>query len=103
MTAGPLVGPASAYPTSRSPALIWLKGAKETLAPPLGGVWAEFAATACAFADPRRPSLAAAMPVAAAPKKRRRATFRFSDDLIVSTNKVPCFNRGMRAAQSRRR
>src|SRR6266511_33400 len=73
MTAGPPLGPASAYPTLRRPASTCFSDVKDVFAP---GLAADGAAgrvpLGCALADPSAPSRAAAIVMAAAPRRRRR-------------------------------
>src|ERR1700735_728530 len=83
ITAGPLAGPASAYPILRVPASICFSGANEALVsggvalPPPG-----FALLDRASAEPVTISLAAATDIAMAPNSRRRLPLITSDILI---------------------
>src|ERR1700689_2801615 len=70
MTAGPLAGPASAYPTFKAPASICFSEANEVLVP--GLIAGNFVAPDCASAEPITPNWVAAMVMAAAPTKWRR-------------------------------
>src|SRR5580658_7809260 len=84
ITAGPLAGPASAYPTLSRPASICLRGPNDALAPAfVVAAPASFSVLACASFEPKMPSLAAAMVMAAVPRKRRRLGLIPSDVLIV--------------------
>src|SRR5262245_7828457 len=74
MTAGPSAGPSSAYPTLRRPASICFKERNDVFVPGLiAGSCAGLVVFCCAPAEPMMPSCAAAMLVAAAPRKRRRS------------------------------
>src|SRR5262249_29322707 len=74
MTAGPSAGPSSAYPTLRRPASICFKERNDVFVPGLiAGSCADLVVFCCAPAEPMMPSCAAAMLVAAAPRKRRRS------------------------------
>src|SRR4030095_915903 len=65
MTTGPLAGPASAYPTLRTPASFCLSGAKDVFVPGLtAGTSAGFMFD-CAAAEPIMPNWAAASVMAA--------------------------------------
>src|SRR5215471_7909705 len=65
MTTGPLAGPASAYPTLRTPASFCLSGAKDVFVPGLtAGTSAGFMFD-CAAAEPFMPNWAAATVMAA--------------------------------------
>src|SRR5580693_4206801 len=73
-TAGPVAGPASAYPIFSRPASICLSEANEVLLPGLiAGTSAGFILLDCAFAEPNIASLAAARLMAALRKRRRRS------------------------------
>src|SRR5215472_6881212 len=68
MTTGPLVGPASAYPTLRTPASICLSGAKDVFVPGLtAGTSAGLVMFDCAAAELIIPNWAAATVMAAVP------------------------------------
>ncbi len=70
MTGGPLAGPASAYPTFRTPASICFSEAKDVFVPRLIlGRSAAFVLLGCASAERIMPSWAAAMVRAVVPKK----------------------------------
>src|ERR1700731_3711931 len=69
MTAGPLAGPASAYPTFRTPGSTCFSGLNDVLVPGLIG----FSLPDCASAEPIMAKSAAAMVRAAVPKRRRRS------------------------------
>src|SRR5882672_9747404 len=82
MTGGPAAGPASAYPTLRTPASICFSVANEVLVPGLIlGSSAGFALPDWALAEPLKANWAAAMVMAAVPKKRRRSLLMSSDIL----------------------
>src|SRR5271165_6916900 len=83
MTAGPLPGPASAYPTFSRPASICLSGANVFVLGPAMLAGAEFVLGGCASAEPIMPNWAAATVMAAAPKKRRRSWLISFDILRV--------------------
>src|ERR1700693_5808716 len=79
MTGGPLAGPASAYPTFRSPASICFRGANDVFVPGLiGPILPD-----CAPAAPTMASSAAATVRTAAPKRRRRSWLISSDILAL--------------------
>src|SRR5580692_12388250 len=83
-TAGPLTGPASAYPTFRRPALICFSEPNEVFVPGLiAGTWAGLVWLDCATAEPSVASSAAAKATVALGKKRRRVWLSSSDNLIV--------------------
>src|SRR5580658_1503196 len=93
ITPGPLAGPASAYPIFKSPASICFRGPNDALAPAFLAVApASFNGLACASLEPKVPSLAAAMVMAAVPKKRRRLGFVSSETLIVLILVSPLFD-----------
>src|SRR5215217_2065243 len=72
MTAGPSVGPASAYPTFRRPASICFRESKDVFVPGLLVVTsAGFVSLDCAYAQPIMPSWVAAIVMAATPRKQR--------------------------------
>src|SRR6266852_2843689 len=75
MTAGPLAGPASAYPTFRTPASICFNELNDVFVPGLIG----FILVDCASAEPIMSSSAAAMVRTAVPKRRRRSWLISSD------------------------
>src|SRR2546427_4900967 len=80
MTGEPLGGPASAYPTLRTPASICLRGPKDAFVPRLVAVApAAFASLAWASAEANTPSWSAAIAMAAVPKNRRRSWSISSD------------------------
>src|SRR6266849_8406100 len=82
MTAGPSAGPASAYPTFSTPASICFSVANDVLVPGLIlGSSAGFALPDWALAEPLKANWAAAMVMAAVPKKRRRSLLMSSDIL----------------------
>src|SRR5712664_4693116 len=82
MTGGPAAGPASAYPTFSTPASICFSVANDVLVPGLIlGSSAGFALPDCALAEPLKANWAAAMVMAAVPKKRRRSRLMSSDIL----------------------
>src|ERR1022692_1401922 len=84
MTAGPVVGPASAYPTFRRPASICFSGPNEAFVPGLiVGRSAGFVLLDWAFAEPIMPNWAAAMVMLAVLKKRRRS-WLISLDICIS-------------------
>src|SRR5580693_6761514 len=91
-TAGPLAGPASAYPTFRRPALICFSEPNEVFVPGLiwgtceGLVWLD-----CALAEPIAASSVAAKATVAFRKKRRRLGLTSSDILIVLIGESPLF------------
>src|SRR5204863_9362602 len=68
MTGGPLAGPASAYPTFRTPASICFNEPNDVFVPGLIG----FILRDCAYADPIVASSAAARVRTAVPRRRRR-------------------------------
>jgi hypothetical protein len=73
MTAGPFAGPASAYPTFRTPALICFSGPNDVFVPGLkAGEPGGSALLDCARADPIIPNWAAAIANAAEFMKPRR-------------------------------
>ena len=73
MTAGPLIGPASAYPTFNSPASICFKELNDVSEPGLiVAILPGFVLADCALAETVAPSPAARVP-AATPKKWNRA------------------------------
>src|ERR1700722_9341743 len=95
MTAGPLAGPASAYPTFRRPASICFSGPNDVWAPGLVlGRSAGFALPGCALAEPLNANCAAAMVMAAVPRKRRRWRSISSDILGLSIGESPGFDAG---------
>src|SRR6266404_4352331 len=71
ITGGPLAGPASAYPTFRSPASICFSELNDVFVPGL----IELILRDCASADPIVASSAAARVSTAVPKRRRRSWF----------------------------
>src|ERR1039458_9605198 len=84
MTAGPVVGPASAYPTFSRPASICFSGPNEVFVPGLTvGRSAGFVLLDWAFAEPIMPRWAAAMVMLAVLKKRRRSWLISSDMIIL--------------------
>src|SRR5215468_4160893 len=88
MTTGPLAGPASAYPTLRTPASFCLSGAKDVFFPGLtAGISAGFMFD-CAAAEPILPNWAAATVMAAVPaaevtRMLRRVGDEDSADIII--------------------
>src|SRR3982074_1660685 len=90
MTTAPSAGPASAYPTFSTPALICFSVPNDVCVPGLIlGRSAGFAALDCASAEPLTTSWAPAMVIAAVPRKRRRSWLIGSDILIVSIGESP--------------
>src|SRR5919106_1604000 len=80
MTAGPSVGPASAYPTFRTPASICFSEPNDVFVPGLIVVAsAGVVLLDCASAELIRTSSAAAMVMTAVAKKRRRSWLISSD------------------------
>src|SRR3954453_20889924 len=78
ITTGPLAGPASAYPTFRTPASIRLSEGNEVFAGVAAGrAWV--GVLDCAFASPGNPNWAAAKVRVALSKKRRRSELISSD------------------------
>src|ERR1700687_1111107 len=67
MTAGPVAGPASAYPMLRTPASTCFNEANEAFGPPV------LQGRDCAFAEANVPNCAAAIIMDAVPRKRRRS------------------------------
>src|SRR5260370_42504085 len=80
MTGEPLAGPASAYPTFRSPASICFSELNDVFVPGLIGL----ILPDCASAGPSRASSAAAIVRAAVPRRRRRSWLICSDILPFS-------------------
>src|SRR5207248_4329804 len=80
MTGGPLAGPASAYPTFRSPASICFSEANDVFVPGLIGL----ILGDCASAESIVASTDAARVRSAAPKRRRRSRLIASDILRLS-------------------
>src|SRR6266705_1260078 len=104
MTGGPLAGPASAYPTFRSPASICFSEANDVFVPGLIGL----ILTGCASAEPSIASSAAATVSTAVPKRRRRSWLIFSAILTSpsSSAKQPearakLFRKGLRLLPGR--
>src|ERR1700674_2895068 len=79
MTGGPLAGPATAYPTFRSPASICFMGANDVFVPGVVGP----ILPDCASAAPTMASSATATVRTAAPKRRRRSWLISSDILAL--------------------
>src|SRR3954462_12013545 len=73
MTAGPSVGPASAYPTLRRPASTCFSAANEVWVPGLTAPAPGLASPDCAKRLPLLANGATASVAAAAPRKRRRS------------------------------
>jgi hypothetical protein len=70
----PSAGPTSAYPTLSGPELICFSDPKDVFVPGfIVGSCFGFALPVCARADPIMPTWAAAMDIAAVPKKLRRS------------------------------
>src|SRR5450631_2628312 len=98
MTAGPLAGPASAYPTLRRPASICFSGAKDVFVPGLmAGTSAAVVSPGRANADPIMANSAAATLMAELRIKRRRSLLigsllTFSDILasLIGLKSVFC-------------
>src|SRR5580693_2873405 len=93
-TAGPLAGPASAYPTFRRPALICFSEPNEVFVPGLiwgtcaGLVWLDWAsAERIVLASPAAPRVMVAFR-----KNRRRLLLVSSDILIVLIGESPLFD-----------
>src|SRR5260221_13910172 len=82
MTGEPLAGPASAYPTLRTPASICFSELNDVFVPGLIGL----ILVACASADPIMPNSAAAIVMAAVPRKRRRQ--RLISSRSISTHSL---------------
>src|SRR4051794_1829786 len=90
MTAGPLVGPASAYPTFRTPASICFREPNDGFVPGLiEGRPAGFVLRDRASAEPIKPSSADAKVMAAMPKKWRRPRLICSDISSSSLHEAP--------------
>src|ERR1700678_2600928 len=90
ITAGPLAGPASAYPTFSNPALICFSELKDVFVPGLiGGTSAWFGSSDRASAEAIVTSGAAARVITALRKKRRRCWLITSDVLVVLTGESP--------------
>src|ERR1700722_17386983 len=93
MTTGPSAGPASAYPTLRRPASICFNGANDVCVPGLiFDISADFVLLDWAAAEPLKANWAAAMVMAAVPKKRRRSRLISSDVLIPFIAESPWFD-----------
>src|SRR6202162_1206197 len=84
MTGGPLAGPASAYPTFRTPASICFNELNDVFVPGLIG----FILVDCASAEPIMSSSAAAMVRTAVPKRRRRSWLISSDICLSNGNQI---------------
>src|SRR5260370_35542236 len=85
MTGEPSTGPASAYPTFSRPASICFTEPNDVLAPGLAlDRSTGFALLDCALVEPVTPSWAAAIDIAAEPRKRRRSCLSSSN--ISSSN-----------------
>src|ERR1700686_2962280 len=92
-TAGPLPGPASAYPKFSGPASICLNEPNEVRVPGLIGDDAAVALADCAFAKAITPSWAEATVTAAVPTSWRRSRLTSSDivhlePLVTVTTRV---------------
>jgi hypothetical protein len=69
-----LIGPASAYPTFKTPASIRFKDPNDVFVPGLiAGILADFDLLVCAVAGPIMPTSADAIVMTAVAKKRRRS------------------------------
>src|ERR1700712_2571706 len=80
MTTEPSAGPASAYPTFRTPAVICFMETNDVFVPGLiVGTSAGLVLPGCASADPTAPNRAAAIIMEAVPRKRRRRKSASSD------------------------
>src|SRR5271155_2302375 len=80
MTAGPLAGPASAYPILSTPASICFSEVNDVYVPGLiFGKSVAFGFSGCASAELLKTSWAAARVMAAVPKNRRRSELIVSD------------------------
>src|SRR5471030_2244915 len=77
ITTGPSAGPASAYPTFRTPALTCFSVPSDVLVPAL--TVGRFSLPDCACAEPIMPSWVAARVMAAVPRKPRRLGSILSD------------------------
>src|SRR4051812_20232704 len=89
MTTGPPAGPTSAYPTSRTPALICFNGPNDVLPGLIPSEPVGFAPSGCAFAEPIVANGAAASVMAAPPRKRRRWRLTSLDILLASIGRSP--------------
>src|SRR3954469_4893989 len=84
MTTGPSAGPASAYPTFRTPASICFSGPNDVFVPGLlPDASSDLSPLDCAFAGPATPSPAAAT-VKAAVRSRRRRSSSYRSDIVQS-------------------
>src|SRR5437868_2954681 len=95
MTTGPSAGPASAYPTLRTPASICFSAANEVCDPGLtAAAFAGLASLDCALAEPVRANWAAAIPSAAVPMNWRRFWLMSSGMVVLQWMLVLAAGRG---------
>src|SRR6266487_4206198 len=94
MTARPLVGPASAYPTFRRPALICFSGPKDVFVPGFIVGWsAGFDILICASSQAVILSCVVIRVMAAVPKKRRRSRVMLTGSYsFLTSDRARCLN-----------